>query len=49
LISPLEVGVLEFLDELDEIVLKICGRLYITKDARMKPGIAGNYPELEKI
>ncbi|MDB5091640.1 MAG: FAD-binding oxidoreductase [Mucilaginibacter sp.] len=46
---PLRSGVLEFLDELDEIVLKYGGRLYITKDARMKPGMLANYPELGKF
>jgi len=46
---PLRKGVLEFLDELDEIVLKYGGRLYITKDARMKPAMLANYPELEKF
>jgi decaprenylphospho-beta-D-ribofuranose 2-oxidase len=46
---PLRNGVLEFLDELDEIVLKYGGRLYITKDARMKPEMLANYPELTKF
>jgi len=46
---PLKKGVLEFLDELDEIVLKYGGRLYITKDARMKPGMLKGYPELDKF
>lgn len=46
---PLRNGVLEFLDELDEIVLKYGGRLYITKDARMKPAMLKGYPELEKF
>ncbi len=46
---PLRNGVLEFLDELDEIVLKYGGRLYITKDARMKPGMLKGYPELDKF
>jgi decaprenylphospho-beta-D-ribofuranose 2-oxidase len=46
---PLRKGVLEFLDELDEIVLKYGGRLYITKDARMKPAMLQGYPELEKF
>ncbi|MDB4923097.1 FAD-binding oxidoreductase [Mucilaginibacter sp.] len=46
---PLRKGVLEFLDELDEVVLKYGGRLYITKDARMKPGMLANYPELENF
>ncbi|MDO3642862.1 FAD-binding oxidoreductase [Mucilaginibacter sp. L3T2-6] len=46
---PLRKGVLEFLDELDEIVLKYGGRIYITKDARMKPDMLKNYPELDKF
>jgi decaprenylphospho-beta-D-ribofuranose 2-oxidase len=46
---PLRNGVLEFLDELDEIVLKYGGRLYITKDARMKAGMLKGYPELDKF
>ncbi|WP_428329462.1 FAD-binding protein [Mucilaginibacter sp.] len=46
---PLKNGILEFLDELDEIVLKYGGRLYITKDARMKQGMLAGYPELEKF
>jgi decaprenylphospho-beta-D-ribofuranose 2-oxidase len=46
---PLRKGVLEFLDELDVIVLKYGGRLYITKDARMKPAMLANYPELDKF
>ena len=45
----LRKGVLEFLDELDEIVLKHGGRLYITKDARMKPAMLKGYPQLEKF
>ena len=46
---PVRNGVLEFLDELDEIVLKYGGRLYITKDARMQPVMLSGYPELEKF
>lgn len=46
---PLRPGVLEFLNELDEIVLKYGGRIYITKDARMKPAMLANYPELDKF
>src|SRR5918912_299113 len=34
---PVRKGLFEFLDELDEIVLKYGGRLYLSKDARMKP------------
>jgi|SRR6185503_6165848 len=47
---PVRKGLLEFLDELDQLVLKYDGRLYMSKDARMKPEmlIAG-YPELEKF
>lgn len=36
---PVRKGLFEFLDELDEIVLKYGGRLYLSKDARMKPEI----------
>jgi len=38
------------LDELDRLVLKYHGRLYMSKDARMKPGmLVAGYPELEKF
>lgn len=33
---PVRKGLFEFLDELDEIVLQYGGRLYLSKDARMK-------------
>ncbi|MEM6522514.1 MAG: FAD-binding oxidoreductase [Bacteroidota bacterium] len=33
---PIKKGLFEFLDELDSIVLKYNGRIYLTKDARMK-------------
>lgn len=36
---PVRKGLFEFLDELDKIVLKYGGRLYMSKDARMKPDI----------
>ncbi len=39
---PVRKGLFEFLDELDEIVLKNSGRLYMSKDARMKPEILIN-------
>ena len=47
---PVRGNLLAFLDELDQLVLKYNGRLYMSKDARMKPEmlIAG-YPELEKF
>lgn len=33
---PIRQGLFEFLNELDEIVLRYGGRIYLTKDARMK-------------
>lgn len=35
---PVRKGLFEFLDELDEIVLQNGGRIYLSKDARMKAG-----------
>jgi FAD/FMN-containing dehydrogenase len=47
---PVKAGLLEFLDELDQIVLQYGGRLYMSKDARMKPEILrSGYPDLEKF
>ena len=47
---PVRDGLLEFLDELDQLVLKYNGRLYMSKDARMKPEtLVAGYPELEKF
>lgn len=47
---PVRSGLLEFLDELDQIVLQYGGRLYMSKDARMKPEVLGHgYPDLEKF
>ena len=44
---PVRGGLLEFLDELDRIVLQYGGRLYMSKDARMKPEMMrSGYPEL---
>jgi decaprenylphospho-beta-D-ribofuranose 2-oxidase len=36
---PVKEGLFEFLDELDQIVLQYGGRLYMSKDARMKPDV----------
>jgi decaprenylphospho-beta-D-ribofuranose 2-oxidase len=36
---PVRNGLFKFLDELDEIVLKHNGRLYLSKDARMNPEV----------
>lgn len=36
---PVRKGLFEFLDELDKIVLSYGGRLYLSKDARMKPEV----------
>jgi FAD/FMN-containing dehydrogenase len=42
---PVRKSLFPFLDELDKIVLNYGGRLYLTKDARMKPEIFWNsYP-----
>jgi FAD/FMN-containing dehydrogenase len=47
---PVKAGLLEFLDELDEVVLRYGGRLYMSKDARMKPEILRQgYPGLSKF
>jgi FAD/FMN-containing dehydrogenase len=47
---PVKAGLLEFLDELDQVVLRYGGRLYMSKDARMKPEILRQgYPGLKKF
>ncbi len=47
---PVRSGLFEFLDELDQVVLKYGGRLYMSKDARMKPEVlTKGYPELDKF
>ncbi len=52
---PVRGNLFTFLDELDEIVLKYNGRIYLSKDARMKPDIfwrsysnAGKFLEIVK-
>jgi FAD/FMN-containing dehydrogenase len=47
---PIRKGLFEFLDELDQVVLKYGGRLYLSKDARMKPEIfQKSYPYLSRF
>ena len=47
---PVRDGLFEFLDELDQVVLKYGGRLYMSKDARMKPEVLqAGYPRLEEF
>ncbi|PWT75987.1 MAG: FAD-linked oxidase [Bacteroidetes bacterium] len=47
---PVKKGLMEFLDELDEVVLKHGGRIYMSKDARMKAKVLEQgYPDLEKF
>jgi decaprenylphospho-beta-D-ribofuranose 2-oxidase len=47
---PVKAGLMEFLDELDQIVLRYGGRIYMSKDARMKPEILREgYPDLDKF
>lgn len=47
---PVRKGLFGFLDELDKIVLKYGGRLYMSKDARMKPDILeAGYPDLSEF
>ncbi|MVT11214.1 FAD-binding oxidoreductase [Chitinophaga tropicalis] len=47
---PVRKGLFEFLDELDELVLQYGGRLYLSKDARMKKDIFWNsYPNARKF
>lgn len=47
---PVRNGLFNFLDELDEIVLQYGGRLYMSKDARMKPEVLfKGYPRLEEF
>ncbi|WP_035588243.1 FAD-binding oxidoreductase [Hippea jasoniae] len=45
-----ERGILEFLDKLDEIVVKYHGRIYLAKDARMKREVfEKGYPYVEEF
>jgi len=47
---PVRKGLFETLDQLDEIVLRHKGRLYMSKDARMKPDVLeAGYPNLERF
>ncbi|MEO8582307.1 MAG: FAD-binding oxidoreductase [Flavitalea sp.] len=47
---PVRKGLFPFLDELDTIVLKYGGRLYMSKDARMKPEVLfKGYPQIEEF
>jgi FAD/FMN-containing dehydrogenase len=45
---PVKDGLFEFLDRLDEIVLRSGGRVYLAKDARLKPeAFRAMYPQFE--
>lgn len=47
---PVRKGLFEFLDRLDEIVLQYGGRLYLSKDARMKQEVFWqSYPNAQKF
>ncbi|NML39384.1 FAD-binding oxidoreductase [Chitinophaga sp. G-6-1-13] len=47
---PVRKGLFAFLDELDEIVLQYGGRLYLSKDARMKQEVFWkSYPNAERF
>ena len=47
---PIRKGLFSFLNELDDIVLKYGGRLYLSKDARMKPELFWKgYPQAQKF
>jgi FAD/FMN-containing dehydrogenase len=47
---PVRDGLFRFLDELDTIVLKYGGRLYMSKDARMKAQmLESGYPRLQEF
>jgi FAD/FMN-containing dehydrogenase len=47
---PVRKGLFEFCDELDKIVLQYGGRLYMSKDARMKPAVlTAGYPSLDEF
>lgn len=47
---PVRGDLMNFLDELDQVVLQYGGRLYMSKDARMKPEVlSSGYPELNKF
>lgn len=47
---PVRKGLFAFCDELDQLVLKHGGRLYMSKDARMQPSVLqAGYPQLSKF
>ena len=47
---PVREGLFGFLDELDQVVLANGGRLYLSKDARMKPAVfEAGYPRLNEF
>ncbi|MET0242892.1 MAG: FAD-binding protein, partial [Flavitalea sp.] len=47
---PVRGNLFSFLDELDKLVLKHGGRLYMSKDARMKPEVLeAGYPRLKEF
>jgi decaprenylphospho-beta-D-ribofuranose 2-oxidase len=46
---PVSKGLMEFLDRLDAMVLKRGGRVYLAKDARLKPEMfSAMYPNLAR-
>lgn len=47
---PIRKGLFEFLDELDKIVMNYGGRIYLSKDARMKKEVfLSTYPNIDKF
>jgi FAD/FMN-containing dehydrogenase len=47
---PVRKGLFAFLDELDELVLQYGGRLYLSKDARMKQEVFWHsYPHVQRF
>jgi FAD/FMN-containing dehydrogenase len=47
---PISKGLFPFLDELDEVILQYGGRLYTTKDVRMKEAFfKASYPDMNKF